>query len=52
MLLAPNPYMPESVRMSHLVETVSSNFVFGCIVGAAFARPRARRSLATAPTGA
>jgi hypothetical protein len=52
MLLAPNPYMPESVRMSHLVETVSSNFVFGCIVGAAFARPRARRSLAATPTGA
>ena len=40
MLLAPNPYMPESVRMSHLVETASSNFVFGCIVGAAFARAR------------
>jgi hypothetical protein len=38
MLLAPNPYMPESVRMSHLVETASSNFVFGCIVGVAFAR--------------
>lgn len=40
MLLAPNPYMPESVRMSHLVETASSNFVFGCIVGIWFARPR------------
>ncbi len=40
LLLAPNPYMPESVRMSHLVETASSNFVFGCIVGAAFARAR------------
>jgi hypothetical protein len=40
LLLAPNPYMPESVRMSHLVETVSSNFLFGCLVGAAFARPR------------
>jgi len=40
MLLAPNPYMPESVRMSHLVETASSNFVFGCIVGRTFARAR------------
>jgi hypothetical protein len=40
MLLAPNPFMPESVRMSHLVETASSNFVFGCIVGATFARAR------------
>jgi hypothetical protein len=52
MLLAPNPYMPESVRMSHLVETVSSNFVFGCIVGASFARPRPRRSPAAVTTGA
>ena len=52
MLLVPNPYMPESVRMSHLVETASSNFVFGCIVGASFARPRERRSFAAAPTGA
>jgi predicted secreted protein len=52
MLLVPNPYMPESVRMSHLVETASSNFVFGCIVGASFARPRERGSFAAAPTGA
>lgn len=29
-LLVPNPYMPEAVRMAHLVETASSNFVFGC----------------------
>ena len=36
MLFAPNPYMPESVRMSHFVETASSNFVFGCLVGASF----------------
>jgi hypothetical protein len=40
MLFAPNPYMPESVRMSHFVETTSSNFVFGCLVGASFARAR------------
>jgi hypothetical protein len=39
-LFAPNPYMPESVRMSHFVETASSNFVFGCLVGASFARAR------------
>jgi hypothetical protein len=44
MLFAPNPYMPESVRMSHFVETASSNFVFGCLVGAAFARGPARDS--------
>jgi hypothetical protein len=32
-LLLPNPYMPEGVRMAHLVETASSNFVFGLLVG-------------------
>ncbi len=32
-LLLPNPYMPESVRMTHLMETASSNFVFGSLVG-------------------
>ena len=33
LLLLPNPYMPESVRMSHLVETASSNFIFGVLIG-------------------
>jgi len=28
-LLLPNPYMPEPVRKIHLVETASSNFLFG-----------------------
>lgn len=32
-LLLPNPYMPEAVRMTHLIETASSNFVFGLLVG-------------------
>jgi hypothetical protein len=32
-LLLPNPYMPEAVRMAHLVETASSNFLFGVFVG-------------------
>jgi hypothetical protein len=32
-LLLPNPYMPEAVRMTHLVETASSNFLFGLLVG-------------------
>jgi len=31
-LLLPNPYMPEAVRMAHLLETTSSNFVFGTFV--------------------
>jgi hypothetical protein len=37
-LLLPNPYMPYAVRMVHLVETASSNFVFGVIVGWLFCR--------------
>jgi hypothetical protein len=32
-LLLPNPFMPESVRLTHLVETASSNFLFGCLLG-------------------
>jgi hypothetical protein len=39
-LLLPNPYMPEAVRMAHLVETASSNFVFGLLVGGLLARRR------------
>jgi len=32
-ILLPNPYMPEPVRMAHLVETASSNLIFGIFVG-------------------
>lgn len=32
-LLFPNPYMPRAVSMAHMVETASSNFIFGIIVG-------------------
>jgi hypothetical protein len=32
-LLLPNPYMPEAVRMTHLIETASSNFIFGVVIG-------------------
>jgi hypothetical protein len=32
-LLLPNPYMPEAVRIMHLIETASSNFIFGWLVG-------------------
>jgi hypothetical protein len=38
MLLAPNPYMPESVRMTHLVETTASNLLFGALVGCVLGR--------------
>lgn len=31
-LLLPNPYMPTAVRMSHLVEAASSNFIFGWVL--------------------
>lgn len=30
-LFLPNPFMPEEVRMVHLLETASSNFLFGVI---------------------
>jgi hypothetical protein len=32
-LLLPNPYMPFAVRMAHLAETASSDFLFGLVVG-------------------
>ena len=32
-LLLPNPYMPEPVRVAHLVETGSSNFILGVFIG-------------------
>jgi len=32
-LLIPNPLMPPDVARVHLIETVSSNFIFGWIVG-------------------
>lgn len=32
LLLLPNPLMPAEVRMAHLVETASSNFLFGWLI--------------------
>lgn len=32
-LLFPNPYMPRAVSMAHMIETTSSNFIFGLVVG-------------------
>lgn len=40
-LLPPNPYLPTSVRLAHLVEVGVSNFVFGWV--AAFLLTRSRR---------
>lgn len=32
LLLPPNPYIPDPVRLAHLIEVSTSNFLFGCIV--------------------
>ena len=37
-LILPNPFMPRGVAMAHLLETVSSNLIFGWIVGWLFSR--------------
>ena len=39
-LLLPNPFMPEAVARVHLVETATSNFLFGWLVGWLLALPR------------
>jgi hypothetical protein len=31
--LLPNPYMPDMVRLAHAIETTSSNFVWGIVIG-------------------
>lgn len=41
-LLLPNPLMEESVRMTHLVETASSNFLFGLVIVGLFHRRHSR----------
>jgi hypothetical protein len=49
-ILLPNPYMPEPVRMAHLVETASSNFIFGVFIGWLLTpTPRFDQILATTP---
>jgi hypothetical protein len=40
-LLVPNPFMPDAVRWVHFGEVVSSNLVFGMIVGWLWGRARA-----------
>ncbi len=48
-LLVPNPLMPEAVRMTHLVETATSNFIFGFFLSWLLLRPWAQdRALAHA----
>jgi hypothetical protein len=36
-LLPDNPYMPANIRFYHAIETTSSNFIFGLVVGFLFA---------------
>lgn len=40
-LLLPNPIMPEAVRLTHLIETASSNFIFGWLVAWLLSQRRA-----------
>jgi hypothetical protein len=40
LLLLPNPLMPREVRMAHLLETASSNFLFGWLVVLVLCRGR------------
>jgi hypothetical protein len=42
LLLIPNPYMPDAIRLAHLIEVTSSNFVFGWIVATVLCWRRGR----------
>jgi len=37
-LLAPNPYMPDAIRLAHFVEVTGSNFLFGWLLAAILTR--------------
>lgn len=39
-LLAPNPLMPDHVRLWHIIEIGASNFAYGLLVGFLFWKPR------------
>ena len=51
-LLLPNPYMPRDVRLTHLVETASSNFIFGWVLVAVLLGRRGRTPRYVAPATA
>jgi len=38
LLLLPNPFMPETIRMAHFVEVTTSNFLFGWLVARILSR--------------
>lgn len=48
-LLLPNPYMPEAVRMAHLAETASCNFLFGAFIGWLLSKRHTADGSATRP---
>lgn len=51
-LLPDNPFMPANIRFYHAIETTTSNFAFGLIVGFLFVRGSFRRRAAyPAPLG-
>lgn len=35
-LMFPNPYMPASVQLAHFIETSTSTFIYGALIGRAF----------------
>ena len=43
-MVIPNPYMSAPIRMIHLLETSTSTFLYGCLIGWVFTR------LVSAPT--
>lgn len=47
-LLLPNPYMPETVRMTHLLETATSNFIFGSFTAWLLTKPSTRGAVFSA----
>lgn len=48
--LLPNPFMPRPVQLAHLVETGSSNFIFGWLVAWALRGTQVRRGRAAVPS--
>ncbi len=48
-LLLPNPLMPETVRLTHLLETTPYQFLFGWFVVWLFTRSAAKSSAGPSP---
>jgi len=44
-LLFPNPYMPAPVRLAHFIETSTSTFIYGWLIGWLFSRQPSSRGL-------